>query len=260
MGECGYYDNEVCGLCQGDCDEDSDCEEGLVCIQRDGFEQVLGCTGHGGIFDRSGNDVCSLDYCNINVVAGKTFFLEVADLCLKVDFNTEGSISVDNLNTHCTMEGESSSITAISFLEDSFMKNRAVYKGTYNGEIYITQDQSITEVMPLFQGFTGPNGGFVLQVVLPSCIQEIQDVANPCTDYFGAGNCHICTGDCDYDSDCAGDLKCFERYYDLEEVPGCNFTDFNDRDSDADYCKCNNFFSCIFTFSFWLSDTFIFSC
>jgi hypothetical protein len=32
--------------------------------------------------------------------------------------------------------------------------------------------------------------------------------------------CDMCTGDCDYDYDCAGDLKCFERD-DFESVPGC---------------------------------------
>jgi hypothetical protein len=32
-----------CGMCEGDCDSDDDCADGLVCIQRDEFEPVTGC-------------------------------------------------------------------------------------------------------------------------------------------------------------------------------------------------------------------------
>lgn len=43
------------GLCQGDCDSDKDCQNGLVCYQRDGNQnQVPGCTGE----DNSKTDYC----------------------------------------------------------------------------------------------------------------------------------------------------------------------------------------------------------
>lgn len=35
------------GLCEGDCDSDLDCNNGLVCFQRGGWEEVPGCTGEG---------------------------------------------------------------------------------------------------------------------------------------------------------------------------------------------------------------------
>ena len=35
------------GLCEGDCDYDSDCDAGLRCFQRDGYESVPGCSGSG---------------------------------------------------------------------------------------------------------------------------------------------------------------------------------------------------------------------
>jgi len=35
------------GLCEGDCDRDSDCASGLVCHQRSGFTAVPGCDGEG---------------------------------------------------------------------------------------------------------------------------------------------------------------------------------------------------------------------
>lgn len=36
-----------------------------------------------------------------------------------------------------------------------------------------------------------------------------------------ANPCGMCEGDCDWDADCAGDLKCFRRTHTAESVPGC---------------------------------------
>eukprot|EP00980_Cylindrotheca_fusiformis_P015006 scaffold4127_cov126-Cylindrotheca_fusiformis.AAC.2 len=44
------------GLCEGDCDDDPDCEPGLICFQRDGNESVPGCSG--GSRDGSRTDYC----------------------------------------------------------------------------------------------------------------------------------------------------------------------------------------------------------
>ncbi|HEY9708970.1 MAG TPA: hypothetical protein V6D48_12285 [Oculatellaceae cyanobacterium] len=45
------------GLCEGDCDDDSDCQGNLVCYQRfTGRQPVPGCTG--GELDNSKNDYC----------------------------------------------------------------------------------------------------------------------------------------------------------------------------------------------------------
>jgi hypothetical protein len=40
---CG--DDNQCGLCMGDCDRDSNCQDGLQCMQRDDNEPVPGCNG-----------------------------------------------------------------------------------------------------------------------------------------------------------------------------------------------------------------------
>ncbi|KAL7543207.1 hypothetical protein ACHAXR_012486, partial [Thalassiosira sp. AJA248-18] len=42
------------GVCEGDCDNDSECDEGLKCFSRDGDESVPGCEGPG----RTGDDYC----------------------------------------------------------------------------------------------------------------------------------------------------------------------------------------------------------
>lgn len=57
VGECGSS-TYLCGLCEGDCDSDSDCEGDLVCMQRESYEGVSGCTGEGGDRDMYGKDVC----------------------------------------------------------------------------------------------------------------------------------------------------------------------------------------------------------
>ena len=35
------------------------------------------------------------------------------------------------------------------------------------------------------------------------------------------GGCNACEGDCDFDSDCAGNLKCYQRDSLMSSVPGC---------------------------------------
>ncbi len=58
VGECSSS-SYLCGLCEGDCDSDSACEGDLVCIQRQGYEAVKGCTGEGGERDVYAKDVCA---------------------------------------------------------------------------------------------------------------------------------------------------------------------------------------------------------
>ena len=48
VGECSSSNNYLCGLCEGDCDSDTDCEGDLVCMTRNDIEPVIGCSGEGG--------------------------------------------------------------------------------------------------------------------------------------------------------------------------------------------------------------------
>lgn len=57
VGECGT-ENYQCGICEGDCDSDSDCEPGLICRKRSGFEAAESCTGEGGDRDMYAKDIC----------------------------------------------------------------------------------------------------------------------------------------------------------------------------------------------------------
>lgn len=70
-----------------------------------------------------------------------------------------------------------------------------------------------------------------------TALKEIIYAANPCTWSFPeTEKCEECTGDCDYDSDCEGDLRCFQREGG-EDVPGCYFSNSRLKSFDDDYCK-----------------------
>mmetsp|Transcript_25104 Transcript_25104/g.30909 ORF Transcript_25104/g.30909 Transcript_25104/m.30909 type:complete len:690 (+) Transcript_25104:87-2156(+) len=58
VGECDGSSYK-CGLCEGDCDSDSDCEGDLVCVERSGYDAVEGCTGAGGDRDLYDKDICA---------------------------------------------------------------------------------------------------------------------------------------------------------------------------------------------------------
>ncbi len=72
----------------------------------------------------------------------------------------------------------------------------------------------------------------------PTPSNQIQYVGNPCNSYFSGGKCEQCTGDCDSDSDCAGDLRCAQRWETtgVENVPGCSWGNA-DRNTNDDYCE-----------------------
>ena len=59
----GQHGSTDMPLCSGDCDEDTDCAQGLQCFQRDGREPVPGCSGRG---------VPGWDYCYNSTAAPET--------------------------------------------------------------------------------------------------------------------------------------------------------------------------------------------
>ena len=88
-------------------------------------------------------------------------------------------------------------------------------------------------------------------VSAPSMLPEVQLVGNPCGDQFSDGLCVLCTGDCDRDSDCAGDLICFQRSGG-EDVPGCAWGSNSAtlKAEGHDYCKLfYHYYYCVIVFS-----------
>lgn len=46
MGPDYCTETNKCGMCEGDCDTNDDCEGELICYQRDSYENVPGCEGN----------------------------------------------------------------------------------------------------------------------------------------------------------------------------------------------------------------------
>ena len=67
--------------------------------------------------------------------------------------------------------------------------------------------------------------------------KDIQFVGNPCTKYSANGKCNECTGDCDADSDCAGELRCAKRARASQNVPGCVWGLADRNENEVDYCE-----------------------
>lgn len=130
-----YCDEHLCGICEGDCDSDDQCAGDLKCFQREGGQDVPGCSG-------GRESTSKTDYCY-----------------------------------------------------DPNYANGAIAEG--NGEEPELDD----------------SGG---------------------SDYCKPGNtCGLCQGDCDDDSDCAGELVCYQRGR-YESVPGCRGG--HEDSSKSDYC------------------------
>ena len=53
LGVTGCTPRHKCKICQGDCDKDIDCAIGLKCFQRNGKQQIHGCS-KGGKGDTKG--------------------------------------------------------------------------------------------------------------------------------------------------------------------------------------------------------------
>ena len=83
-------------------------------------------------------------------------------------------------------------------------------------------------------------------VSAPSVLPEVQFVGNPCGDEFSDGLCTLCSGDCDRNSDCAGDLICFPRSGG-EDVPGCTWgaNSATLKAEGHDYCKLFYRYCCL---------------
>ena len=108
----------------------------------------------------------------------------------------------------------------------------------------ICTERSGNEAVP---GCTGEGGdrdvyGKDVCTKMPEPENVTTFVGNPCTSFSDGGYCKECTGDCDRDEDCAGDLRCAQRssFSGLEDVPGCSWAEGSDsiRFDNDDYCEC----------------------
>jgi hypothetical protein len=184
------------GKCEGDCDRDSDCQGDLQCFQRSGTTPVPGCLGDG----KDGTAYCyevpadpdapedgELVYVGNGGVPADKFPLGKCEGDCDNDSECQGDLrcflrSGFEPVPGCTGEGLESTDYCYDPMSD------------------VPEDSPLVDV--------GDNG-------VPA-------------DQFPLGECE---GDCDGDSECQGDLQCFQRSG-LTPVPGCT----GDGSDSKDYC------------------------
>ena len=178
--------------CEGDCDKDSDCFGDLKCFQRNEYDKVPGCSGTG----TKGSDYCYDPNKFNDVYPPQT--------TLKHTGNGRGGTNSRPLN-ECEGDCDKDS--------DCFGDLKCFQRNEY-------------DKVPGCSG-TGTKG-------TDYCYDpnKFNDVYPPQTTLKHTGNgrggtnsrpLNKCEGDCDKDSDCFGDLKCFQRNGN-EKVPGCSGT------------------------------------
>ena len=69
-----------------------------------------------------------------------------------------------------------------------------------------------------------------------SPIDQYSAVVDKGVDGCNSSPCGECEGDCDHDSQCKGDLRCFQRTSSTQTVPGCENIGYVKSTGDHDYC------------------------
>jgi hypothetical protein len=226
-------------LCQGHCDDDSDCAVGLMCFQRDGFTPVSGCFGNG----ISGYDYCispelkdfgatppasqlPLQLCegdcddDSDCAGGLECFFQRDDYAPVPGCSGRG-ISFYNYCIYPELKDLFGLIPPAIELPLQLCQGHCYFDSDCAGGLKCFQRDGFTTVSGCSgNGISGHD----------YCISpELKD--------FGAAPpasqlpLQLCQGDCDDDSDCAVGLKCFQRDG-FTPVSGC----FGNGISDYDYC------------------------
>jgi hypothetical protein len=217
------------GECQGECDDDAQCKEGLRCFQRDGYEPVPGCTGVGSY---------DLDYCFVPFEMCEAGCREFYSDCepglacaqpysLNDTLAVSGcpDISADDTNHYCLP-------TLFNDTVDYF--ELGLCGGDCNDDDWcefglVCLQREVSDGTLAVPGCLGTP-----QIGWDYCVKPDDDqlvLMGDDGDPTGNHPLGECQGDCDHDSDCKEGLQCFQRYG-LDPVPGCTGVG----SSGYDYC------------------------
>jgi len=126
------------------------------------------------------------------------------------------------------------------------MCGQSCYTSAVNN--FIQQNPWVTEEGWIPNGHWNSVGGGEAVVNFGRTLPCVEAVGDPCTDFSDNGLCQLCTGDCDADKDCEGELRCSQRsggLDQLENVPGCLWGVGSEvlQSGDLDYCEYAPMFS-----------------
>ena len=198
-------------FCQGDCDNDDDCEGSLVCQQRSGNEVVPGCVGT----PERGRDYC---------VEPKQERLD----------NTLGGATLDVVGNN----REPSSVFPLAQCEGDCDSDEDCA-----GDLICFQRDADNDVVPGCVGTPGGESDYCIKqsssiaasstradktVVLFPRLSTVGKDGSPTSAY----PLRECQGSCRTDADCSSDLVCLERSAGSIFVPGCAGA----TEGDTNYC------------------------
>lgn len=204
-------DGQSCEICTGDCDEDSDCEGSLRCVQRsrtDGKERVPGCRWGRGSEARSirktDNDFCFQP----KTIPGKINYVGECSAEGYLCKECEGDCDTDD-----DCEGDLICLQRARFGSVPGCRGRRGSRDVRGKDVcYKPPDER----------------------------PEIKFLGDPFCNFRDNPTCEICTGDCDHDDDCTGSLRCAQRRREdgVENVPGCKWGEGSDelRRENDDFC------------------------
>jgi hypothetical protein len=239
VGENGIGDSFPLGECEGDCDTDEECGEGLLCFERDGTEAVPGCSGTGV----SGKDYCfKTDMTRAPSTSSPTISPKPTDIPTTAPPSKAPTTSQPSTArptnqpstarpTRSPLAVQSLTITGTSFplgnCEGSCFKDADCDNG-----LVCFKDPNASSA-PGCSGTRQPTnnvaGSFRINYCVVAAPGQLVIVGeNDIGPSFPLGECE---GDCDTDEECGDGLLCFERDG-TEAVPGCSGTGV----SGKDYC------------------------
>ncbi|EEC45889.1 predicted protein, partial [Phaeodactylum tricornutum CCAP 1055/1] len=214
------------GLCEGDCDRDSDCQGNLRCFQRGASrESVPGCTG-------ADADATRFDYCYDPLTPTPASAPpSVCEGDCDQDSDCAGDLRCfQRSNGHLVVPGCAGGAADVSHFD-------YCYDPTY-GPTLVSVQLALSTVSSARADPSLSSLGSEVSSGLPDenrsdrrlqSVAVVGDNGSP-SSRFPLG---LCQGDCDRDSDCAGTLRCFQRNGG-QDVPGCA-GGAKDR-SKSDYC------------------------
>ena len=238
-------------ICEGDCDKDEDCDQGLICFQRTSNETVPGCIG--GESDIEKTDYCVLDPFGpgylvdsepspaSSPVASSTapFTRPIGDPIRVQNLGWEPPIPLKECAGDCDVDSDCEA-GLICYQRNTANED---VPGCLGGD----EDPSLTDycayppvpTMAPTQGTQLPTAGSNLSP--PTMQPSANTTAETPTDSGSGGTFELlplkdwgwtppsevkplgrCEGDCDIRQDCASGLDCFQRYLPNLPVPGCS--------------------------------------
>jgi hypothetical protein len=231
------------GLCQGDCDFDSDCQPGLLCNRREAGEEVQGCLG--GRDNDQNTDFCVFD------PYGDGYFPPTDSPSLAPTLTAKPSLSpldpqplwdfggtppaaklplglcqgdCDNdgqcqEGLMCFQRNELEAVPGCTGGESDIQKTDYCILDPYGpGYKPVPQEPSSIPSSPPSESAIPTSGQTAKPSRSPLDPQPLQDFGGtPLPEKLPLG---LCQGDCDNDGQCQEGLMCFQRN-ELEAVPGC---------------------------------------